>query len=55
MHYEMIQDYRSGKASEYPTAKQIAEKLTTDEDTVSEEDAKQILKETKRFFPDLEG
>ena len=52
--YGMIQDYKSGKTKIYPTPKQIAERLTTDDDIVSEGQAKQLLKQTKAHFPDLE-
>lgn len=52
--YYMIQECKSSEErKEYPTTKQIAEKLTNTNSPVSEERAKELLKEAKSFFPDI--
>jgi hypothetical protein len=47
---DMIQQFQLGNRKTYPTVKDIAEKLSTPDDPVSEKRAEELLKETKSLF-----
>jgi len=46
----MIQGFQLGNRKQYPTPEEIAEKLSTPEDPISELRAKELLKETEHIF-----
>jgi len=48
--YQMFQDYKSGKTAKPPTLTQIANMLSTDDDIVSVERAKELLKEAQKLL-----
>ena len=47
---EMITEYQNGKRNQYPTPEDISEKLSTQDESVSIERAKELLKETEHIF-----